>query len=225
MKPYTKTEPNFSETIEITEVGDPGHADYLNAAPKQLLENTLVNKGDIEELQEKTEGLETWKDSTQQRLDNCLKILRITDPILVELGFGGSSSKTSAPNDVDTYDLIIVDLVKMIPKPKDGEYIRFPASTSNSYSVALELFRNMSYNVALPAVIIKKMEFSPYVATVFREDGDYTFTLFAWKYPILAISLATGERGPDISIPNVNYNPANIYVKIGMNTVNDELYS
>ncbi len=50
MKPYTNTEPNFSETIEITEVGDPGHADYLNAAPKQLLENTLVNKSDIEEL-------------------------------------------------------------------------------------------------------------------------------------------------------------------------------
>ncbi len=49
--------------------------------------------------------------------------------------------------------------------------------------------------------------------------------LFAWKYPILAISLATGERGPDISIPNVNYNPANIYVKIEMNTINDELNS
>lgn len=225
MKKYISSNPEFSNEINIVEPTDPAHADNVNAAPKQLLENTLVNKGDIEELQEKTEGLETWKDSTQQRLDNCLKILRITDPILVELGFGGSSSKTSAPNDVDTYDLIIVDLVKMIPKPKDGEYIRFPASTSNSYSVALELFRNMSYNVALPAVIIKKMEFSPYVATVFREDGDYTFTLFAWKYPILAISLATGERGPDISIPNVNYNPANIYVKIGMNTVNDELYS
>lgn len=69
MKPYTKTEPNFSETIEITEVGDPGHADYLNAAPKQLLENTLVNKGDIEELQEKTDGLDTWKGSTQQWLN------------------------------------------------------------------------------------------------------------------------------------------------------------
>ena len=58
MKPYTKTEPNFSETIEITEVGDPGHADYLNAAPKQLLANTLVNKSEIEKLQEKMEAVE-----------------------------------------------------------------------------------------------------------------------------------------------------------------------
>lgn len=223
MKKYISSNPEFSNEINIVEPTDPAHADNVNAAPKQLLENTLVNKSDIEELQEKTNDLDTWKNSTQQRLDNCLKILHISDPILVELGFGGSSSNTSAPSDVNTYDLIIVDLVKVIPKPEDGEYIRFPGSTSDSTHESLELFRNTPYNVALPAVIIKKMEFTPYVATVRVEDGDYTFTLFTRKYPILAISLATGERGPDISTPNVNYNPANIYVKIEMNTINYDL--
>ena len=42
MKDYTSSAPEFSETIRITETTDPAHADIINAAPKQLLENTLV---------------------------------------------------------------------------------------------------------------------------------------------------------------------------------------
>ena len=42
MKDYTSSTPAFSETIRITETTDPAHADNINAAPKQLLENTLV---------------------------------------------------------------------------------------------------------------------------------------------------------------------------------------
>lgn len=34
--------------IMITETGDPGHADNINAGPKQIFENTLANKEEIE---------------------------------------------------------------------------------------------------------------------------------------------------------------------------------
>lgn len=51
MKPYTESEPVFSDSIEITETTDPAHADNINAAPKQLLQNTLVNRKAIQELE------------------------------------------------------------------------------------------------------------------------------------------------------------------------------
>ena len=43
MKTYTKSDPVFSESIQITETTDPAHADNINVAPKQLLQNTVVN--------------------------------------------------------------------------------------------------------------------------------------------------------------------------------------
>ncbi len=49
MKSYTKTDPVFSKSIKITEVTDAGHADFINEAPKQLLENTLVNHEEIQQ--------------------------------------------------------------------------------------------------------------------------------------------------------------------------------
>lgn len=44
MKEYTNKNPVFSESIRVTEVSDPAHADNVNAAPKQLLQNTLANR-------------------------------------------------------------------------------------------------------------------------------------------------------------------------------------
>ena len=52
MKAYTENEPIFSESIQITEPTDPAHADNVNAAPMQLLQNTLVNQKEIEELKQ-----------------------------------------------------------------------------------------------------------------------------------------------------------------------------
>ena len=52
MKPYTESEPVFSESIQVTEPTDPAHADNINAGPKQLLQNTLVNKKEIEDLKQ-----------------------------------------------------------------------------------------------------------------------------------------------------------------------------
>ncbi len=51
MKPYTENEPVFSEFIQVTEPTDPAHADNINAAPKQLLQNTLVNRKAVQELE------------------------------------------------------------------------------------------------------------------------------------------------------------------------------
>lgn len=53
MKNYTvENDPVFSESIRVTETSDPAHAENINAAPKQLLENTLANKAAIEEIKQ-----------------------------------------------------------------------------------------------------------------------------------------------------------------------------
>lgn len=44
MKDYTSTEPAFSSVIKVVETTDPAHADNINAAPKQLLQNTIANR-------------------------------------------------------------------------------------------------------------------------------------------------------------------------------------
>ena len=41
MKEYTSANPAFSESINIVETTDPAHADNINAATTQLLQNTL----------------------------------------------------------------------------------------------------------------------------------------------------------------------------------------
>jgi len=42
MKDYTTEQPEFSASIKVVETTDPAHADNINAATKQLLQNTLV---------------------------------------------------------------------------------------------------------------------------------------------------------------------------------------
>lgn len=44
MKEYTSNEPVFSAAIQVVETTDPAHADNINAAPKQLLQNTIANR-------------------------------------------------------------------------------------------------------------------------------------------------------------------------------------
>lgn len=44
MKDYTVETPVFSDSIKVTEISDTNHADNINAAPKQLLANTLFLK-------------------------------------------------------------------------------------------------------------------------------------------------------------------------------------
>ncbi len=44
MRDYTSGEPVFSPIIKIVETTDPAHADNINMAPKQLLQNTMANR-------------------------------------------------------------------------------------------------------------------------------------------------------------------------------------
>ena len=51
MKSYSPDgTPEFADRIKICETTDKGHADNINAAPKQLLENDLALKGEMDEL-------------------------------------------------------------------------------------------------------------------------------------------------------------------------------
>jgi hypothetical protein len=42
MKEYSSDNPVFSSAIEVVEATDPGHADNINKAPEQLMQNDLV---------------------------------------------------------------------------------------------------------------------------------------------------------------------------------------
>ena len=64
MKSYSASDkPSFSSSISIVEPTDPAHADNINAAPKQLLENTAANRNEITEL--KKESLPKTGDSSE----------------------------------------------------------------------------------------------------------------------------------------------------------------
>lgn len=47
MKKYTNSSPVFSDSIQVLEEGDPGHADNVNVTTKQLLDNDLKLKDAI----------------------------------------------------------------------------------------------------------------------------------------------------------------------------------
>lgn len=45
MRDYSNDNPQFSSSIQIVEVTDPAHADNVNAAPEQLVQNDTVLAG------------------------------------------------------------------------------------------------------------------------------------------------------------------------------------
>lgn len=47
MKEYTNSSPAFSDTIQVLEKGDPGHAENVNVTTEQLLDNDLRLKDAI----------------------------------------------------------------------------------------------------------------------------------------------------------------------------------
>ena len=51
MKKYKNDNPEFSSEIDIVEVTDPNHADNINKTDKEVFENTLVNRQDIQQLE------------------------------------------------------------------------------------------------------------------------------------------------------------------------------
>ncbi len=50
MKSYTPDNPTFSNSIQEVETSDPAHADNINAAPEQLLQNDIVMKQTLDGL-------------------------------------------------------------------------------------------------------------------------------------------------------------------------------
>ncbi len=54
MKEYTNTAPEFSPSIQVVETTDPAHAENINAATKQLLDNTFFNYKEIAKRKYKT---------------------------------------------------------------------------------------------------------------------------------------------------------------------------
>ncbi|MDE6052161.1 MAG: hypothetical protein K2G55_00050 [Lachnospiraceae bacterium] len=73
MRDYTEKNPRFSDTIRITDVSDPGNAQLLNAAPIQLLQNTLINHELIKKLEEKTGAAAEYEsESVYKSGDYCL---------------------------------------------------------------------------------------------------------------------------------------------------------
>ena len=50
MKQYTTDNPSFSDSVYILETTDTNHADNFNEATKQLYQNTMYNKAEIDKL-------------------------------------------------------------------------------------------------------------------------------------------------------------------------------
>lgn len=76
MREYTVDEASFSEGIMITEETDEASADNVNAAPKQLLENTLFLKEKVEQaellLNNKLEEVNQSNQEFEQRVTEKL---------------------------------------------------------------------------------------------------------------------------------------------------------
>lgn len=68
MKEYTNSSPVFSDTIQVLENGDPGHADNVNVTTEQLLDNDLRLKDAICK-SEKIEMLEAGQTSVVFNFD------------------------------------------------------------------------------------------------------------------------------------------------------------
>ncbi len=86
MKRYTNNKPEFSDEIIITEVTDWGHADNVNKAPEQLLQNTLVLKKEVDSIKKNLERseiiVEEGKENKIEQLQNTIE--EIDTPQLVE---------------------------------------------------------------------------------------------------------------------------------------------
>ena len=91
---YTEKKPVFSESIQITENTDPAFADNINAAPKQLLQNTMVNKKQIEALGKEKADAETH----DQDIKNINRTIESILDSLVDLVYPIGSIYTSVVN-------------------------------------------------------------------------------------------------------------------------------
>lgn len=124
MRNYTNADPVFNDTIAITEATDPGHADIINAAPKQLLANTLVLKDEINTLREnvKNTGIlgneeEEGAESTPGKLDimqNAIEALQVPE-------FSESNTRENI-NSGESYDILFGKIEKWLTDLKSAAF-------------------------------------------------------------------------------------------------------
>lgn len=81
MKDYTSVEPVFSSVIKVVETTDPAHADNINAATKQLLQNTIANRNVLN-------GLFGFTYEGDGLLCNLLGCLRDGDMLIIPASMG-----------------------------------------------------------------------------------------------------------------------------------------
>ena len=89
MKDYTSNEPTFSSKIQVVETTDPAHADNINAAPKQLLQNTLSNRMVLE-------GLFGFTYEGNGLLNNILGCVRDGETLIIPAAMGSVEGETLA---------------------------------------------------------------------------------------------------------------------------------
>lgn len=101
MKDYTSKNPVFSESIKIVESTDLVNAENKNAAPKQLLENTLALKSSVETNEK---AIKAVKDSVAaaektieevKNADRGINISYDADEETLDFGTGTSGSASS----------------------------------------------------------------------------------------------------------------------------------
>lgn len=81
MKDYTSAVPVFSLSIKVVETTDPAHADNINAASEQLLQNTLSNRALIK-------GLFGFNYEGNGLLNNILGCVKDEETLIIPVGMG-----------------------------------------------------------------------------------------------------------------------------------------
>lgn len=78
MKKYEPETSEFSNSIEIPEKTDKAHADILNKAPMQLLQNTIALKGQLGDI-----DLDALNQQMTEQIQEALKIIGTMDGDLI----------------------------------------------------------------------------------------------------------------------------------------------
>lgn len=79
MKRYTESNPVYSDSVMITETTDMAHADNVNAATKQLLQNSVIDHASITLLLEQMA-------ETNRILEQIVSTGVITAPMILDNG-------------------------------------------------------------------------------------------------------------------------------------------
>jgi len=137
MKDYTNGTPVFSKSIKITETTDPAHADNINAAPKQLLQNTLANRSAIESLDIKAGSAGEYSPETVYAVgDYCVYNNVMYRCVKIKDVEGGEW-------DPECWEATtVMDAVKKLEMHQEQHYITLPADgwgTEAPYVQAAEL--------------------------------------------------------------------------------------